>query len=129
MSNPQLIYYIFFIFLNFQNAFCKEIIVSKKGSVSTIQQAIKLSQNGDVISVKHGTYFENNILIDKSVKIIGENFPIIDGSNKGEIFSVKAKGISISGLLIQNTGFSYVQDFAGIKIYNSTQCTIEKNKL
>jgi len=56
---------------------------------STILAAVNAAINGDTIAVKAGTYNEN-IIINKSIKIIGE-FPmsiIIDGQGKGNAITI-----------------------------------------
>ncbi len=118
-----------FIILFFSITYTKTITVSATGTISTIKKAIAISQAGDVISVKQGTYNEYAIVVDKPIKIIGENFPVINGLNKGEIFTIKSNSVEIQGLQLQNTGFSYTEDRAGIKIIRSKFCVIKNNKL
>ena len=104
----------------------KDIIVSPG---STIKHTIEISVAGDRIIVKKGFYSEGNIVIDKPIEIIGEDYPEINGSNRFEIITIRANGVKISGLLIKNSGASNLQDIAGIKIQNSKNCNIENNLL
>ena len=52
----------------------------------TIQEAMNHATSGDIIFVHNGTYYEN-IVIDKSVSLIGENrnLTIIDGEGAGSV--------------------------------------------
>jgi nitrous oxidase accessory protein len=112
------------------NSYAKEIIVCKKGCDSnTIQYAIDVSMPGDKIIVKKDVYKEH-LIIDKPVTLIGENFPVIDGEFKGQVIIVNNTfGFKISGFKIQNSGMSYVDDLAGLRVENSGNCEISNNIL
>lgn len=116
-------------FLQFySNLFAKEINVSANSYVKTIKQAIMVAKPNDTIIIKAGEYAEGNIIIDKSIIIIGEGDPVIDGINKGEIFTVTANNVKISGLVIKNSGISYLEENAGIRLENVQNCIIVNNK-
>jgi len=112
------------------NSYAKEIIVCKKGCDSnTIQYAIDVSMPGDKIIVKKDVYKEH-LIIDRPVTLIGENFPVIDGEFKGQVIIVNNTfGFKISGFKIQNSGMSYVDDLAGLRVENSGNCEISNNIL
>ncbi len=71
----------------------------------TIQAAINHASPGDLIKVAAGTYDEN-ILVDKSVSLIGENNQntLINGDGTGNTVSVTADGVLISGFGITGSG-------------------------
>jgi parallel beta-helix repeat protein len=75
------------------------------GNYTTIQDAIDDSTNGDTVFVYDDSspYFEN-IVIDKSIELIGENkeTTIIDGYNTGPVIWVLNNNVSISRFIIQN---------------------------
>ncbi|GIV33369.1 MAG: copper ABC transporter substrate-binding protein [Chitinophagales bacterium] len=98
-------------------------------SFHRIADAVAAALPYDHISVLPGTYYENNIRVDKPLDIIGKNFPIVDGDNRGEIFYVTADDVKIAGLQIQNVGVSYTADWAAIKINKSSRVIIANNKL
>ena len=106
----------------------KEIIVSKDGRISSVHQALELASDYDVIIIKPGNYVEGNITVDKKVKIVGENFPVIDGKGEGEIFTVITDSVDISGLQIINSGISYLQENAGIRLEEVSGCNVTNNK-
>lgn len=107
----------------------KEIIVSKSGTITTIRKAIELAEDFDVILIKPGHYAEGNIIINKMVKIFGEDYPIVDGEDDGEVFTVTADSVTISGLTITNSGVSYLEENAGIRLEKVWNCSITNNKL
>jgi nitrous oxidase accessory protein len=123
--------YLLFILLTFVTSlYAKKIVVCASCEITTIKEAIIVAENGDEIIIKSGTYKEHGvILINKSVKIIGEGNPIIDGENKETIFSVKADNFTIEGLTIINVGQSYTKDFAAILVSRSNHFTIKNNTL
>ena len=120
--------YLFFS-LTTVSILAKEIVVSKTGKVTTIRRAIELAKNFDVIIIKPGHYAEGNIIVNKMVKIIGEDYPIIDGEGGGEVFTVTVDSVTISGLTITNSGISYLEENAGIRLEKVWNCSITNNKL
>ncbi|WP_245844870.1 nitrous oxide reductase family maturation protein NosD [Persephonella hydrogeniphila] len=103
----------------------KTITVCPTCEISSIKKALELADNGDTILIKKGIYKEGNILVKKSVKIIGEGYPIIDGQKKYEVITVKANNVLVKGLVIQNSGKSDIEDIAGIKFFRTKNCRIE----
>jgi nitrous oxidase accessory protein len=120
--------FIFLCFFFSSLTFCNTIIVSKDGQVRTIAAAIKLAIDYDTITIKPGEYSEGNIIVDKKVKLIGENFPVVDGKGVGEIFTVTSNDVHISGLLIKNSGISYLQENAGVRLTEVRNCFVTNNK-
>ena len=92
--------------------------------IKSIKQAIVSSDRGDTIWVKKGTYKEYNLLVDKPLTIIGEDLPVIDGEDKGEIFRIVADSVTIDGLVIINVGTSYTSDHAAIRVVKSSHFII-----
>ena len=108
--------------------YSKKIIVSKNGSLQSIKAAIELSTENDTIIILKGIYSEGNIVVNKSVTILGQDEPVIDGNAKGEIFTITNKNVTISGLVIKNSGISYLEENAGIRLKEVSGCTISNNK-
>lgn len=119
---------VLFFFIFSLPCLSKDWIVKKDGSVRSIKQALALSQDGDRIVIHAGRYAEGNIVVDKTVTLIGEGEAIIDGEGKGEILTVKANGVTIRKLIIQNAGISYVQENAGVRLKEVSGCVVEDNR-
>lgn len=113
------------LLLSVQVTFSKQIEVCENCKVSTLKEAINLAEKGDSILIKKGTYFENNIEINKEVSIIGEEGVVIDGKNKGDILHITASNFSLKNIKVINVDVSYVKDYAAIKIVRSKNFTIE----
>ncbi|MGF3573520.1 MAG: NosD domain-containing protein [Candidatus Bathyarchaeia archaeon] len=100
-----------------------------------IQEAINANEtlNGHTIFVEVGTYYEN-ILINKTVSLVGENKgnTIVDGGGKGNVVNVTVNNIVISGLMIRNSGYSPLPGYVyyyGICVYQSINVTIHDNNI
>ncbi len=78
---------------------------SGPGNYTHIQDAINDAGDGYTIFVYSGTYYEN-ITIDKSIKLIGENAStcVIDGTTSASYFliEVKSDGVQIQNFTLKN---------------------------
>jgi len=105
------------------------------GDFTKIQDAINASEVGDVIVVLNGTYSEN-LVVDRSIVLKGENDPVINGSGSAipliEIVSdgVVLEGFTVSGCIDEgfDSGAVLVQA-DGCKILNNTICCSSGNGL
>ncbi|NRD24353.1 nitrous oxide reductase family maturation protein NosD [Winogradskyella litoriviva] len=120
----NLIVFIIAIFIA-NTSIAQTIEVCKTCPVSTLKDAITQAKELDTIIIKKGTYKEHSIFIDKSLTIIGENYPVIDGEKKGEIITIKADNVTVDGLFIINVGNSYTEDYAAIRVKNSKNFVIQ----
>lgn len=123
------IVFIFSILITTESVLCREIIVCPDCEIKSINDAILQSNDGDRILIKKGFYKENNFMIDKSVEITGEEFPVIDLEFAYQGFIVRKDNVKITGLEIRNIRVNYMNDLSAIKIENSSHCTIENNIL
>jgi parallel beta-helix repeat protein len=75
------------------------------GNYTTIQSAINDANNGDIIFVYSGIYYEN-VIINKTVDLIGENkyVTFIDGNNSDDVVYISVDYVNISGFTIQHSG-------------------------
>ena len=91
----------------------------------SLKAAISVSNRHDTIIVKPGTYKEYDINVDKPITIIGKNYPVIDGEEKGEIITITSDSVTVDGLFIKNVGLSYTEDFAAIRVRKSKHFVIQ----
>lgn len=96
---------------------------------SSIKDAIQNAEICDTILVLEGHYYERGIIVDRPLVLIGDNWPIIDGQDEGEIITVTSDHVSIEGFQIQNVGNSYIEDRAAIRVKRSDHFTISNNRL
>ncbi|NOT50190.1 MAG: nitrous oxide reductase family maturation protein NosD [Chitinophagaceae bacterium] len=120
----------FFIVLFFSfSCHARTIIVGANESCHSLKQAIIIAKDGDTIQLKPGNYKEGSIILTKSLTIIGENSPVLDGENKYEILLISGNDITIKGIHFRNSGYSALNDFASIKLVDCNKVTIENNSI
>ncbi|WP_242202934.1 nitrous oxide reductase family maturation protein NosD [Aestuariivivens insulae] len=107
------------------SGFSQPLEVCDTCEITSLKSAISAAKDFDTIVVKKGTYIEHNILVDKPVTIIGENYPVIDGESKGEIITIVSDSVTVDGLYIINVGNSYTSDYAAIRVKRSKHFTIK----
>lgn len=134
ISIMLLIFLSFFILLNFSNIAISDtngknnlyVGGTGEGNYSSIKEAINIALNGTSIYVYNGSYFEN-ISINKSINIIGENneHTIIHG--QFNILKIKADYTTINGLKIKCfLNKSQVEKkYIGIEFIDANYCEIK----
>lgn len=105
----------------------KTIRVGTKETTTSIQKGILQAKNGDTLLIQPGTYREGNIIIQKSLTLLGINNPILDGEDKYEIFTIHANHVTIDGFTFINTGIASINDLAAIKVLESKYLHIRNN--
>lgn len=106
-------------------AIAEQITVCADCEAISIKQAIAMASDNDTLLIKKGTYKEFNILIDKPLTLLGENYPVIDGEDKGEIIRIASDNVTVDGLFIINVGTSYTSDYAAIRVVQSENFLIQ----
>ncbi len=102
-------------------------IESERGSFSSFQKALDQSQDGDTITVTSGIH-AGNFVIYKSITIQGIDWPQFDGGGDGNVFTVEAPDVTITGLVIKNSGDNLNSEDAGIEV-NAQNVLIEGNRI
>jgi PKD repeat protein len=86
-----------------------------------IQQAIDNAKIGDTIYVYNGTYYEN-VIIDKEIILNGEDKTNTFINNTNSVIQIISDNVFISGFTITN-------GLIGLKIENSSKCSIKSNTI
>ncbi len=113
--------------LCFQLVHAKTIVVGRHEAITSLLTAIKLAEAGDTILIKNGVYREGNIVLAKSITLIGEEGAVLDGEAKHEILTISGQWIVVKGIRFQNSGYSSMNDFASVKIVDASNILIEDN--
>ncbi len=114
----------FIITFVFPCAIARTITVTPSGS---IRKSIAIARPGDTLIIQSGTYREGNIILEKSLTIIGQHTPVLDGENRYEIFTIHADDVTLSGLKFINTGIASINDIAAVKVLDSKRMHIQNN--
>lgn len=88
--------------------------------------AVSQARNGDTIEVTGGTYF-GSLEIDKSLTLIGRDWPAIDGEGTGTVLKLTGPGTVIRGFIIRNSGHVLDQENSGIAV-EASNITVESNR-
>ena len=109
-----------------QPASAKEIVVGEL-PYWTIQSALDIAQDGDTILVRPGAYL-GPIEVKKSVKLIGQGRPSIDGEGQGTVVRLAAPDILFKGFDVKNSGDLLSAEHTGI-VAGAPRAVIEDNRL
>ncbi len=112
--------------LSFSISFAKTIIVGANQHTKTLKQAIILAKDRDSILLTTGIYQEGNLILTKSITLIGKD-AILDGQNNFEILTISGKNIVVKDIRFINAGYSAMNDFAAIKIIDAFNIEIDNN--
>lgn len=105
------------------------IKVGREHRVRSIRQALEMAKDGDTILVLAGVYQEGNLAIRKRVTLLGTGNPVIDGQKEHEPISIFVPHVIIRGFTIKASGQSSVRDIGAVKIYDTHHVTITDNVL
>jgi len=109
---------------------CAETVhtVSPNGPFTSISLAIESAKSGDTIEVNSGTYNEH-IIVDKTLNLIGIDEPNINGGGKGTVVLIKVPGVTFKGFHVSGSGESLTVEDAGIVLDAAQNSIIEDNSL
>lgn len=109
--------------------FANTIVVGKNQLITSVKKGIESARDGDTVLLQKGIYREGNIIINKSISLIGINEPVLDGEHKYEILTVTGERILVRGIHFKNSGYSSMNDYASIKLVDTRYCFIENNTI
>ena len=102
--------------------------VSPDGPLKSISRALETAAKGDTIRVLPGEYREH-IIVDKTLTLIGQEYPVIDGEGRGIVVQIKAPGTVLRGFRITGSGESLNLEDAGLVLDSAPGSVIENNRL
>src|SRR3990170_3730477 len=96
------------------------------GPPPSLQQRIDQAAPGDLLVVDGGVYRET-IVIDKPLSLIGNNRPVIDGGSTGDVVTILADDVTLSGFEVRASSRVMSREPAAIKITEADRVTIGRN--
>lgn len=107
----------------------QDVVVGPGGSFGTLTAALEAAEPGARIRVLGGTYREGPIRVRKPVRIEGAGWPVLDGERRGPVLIIEADDVEVRGLRIRNSGISFVDDHAAIRVDGGNRCVVEGNRI
>jgi nitrous oxidase accessory protein len=106
----------------------QQLVVSPAGPYRLVQDALREAPAGATITVRAGTYREPTIRVERPVTIVGEPGAVLDGEGMRELLVIAAPDVTVRGLTFRNTGSSYREDRAALRVVEARNCRIEDNR-
>ena len=103
------------------------LVVGAGHEYQTIDTALLAAQDGDTIEVRGGEYLAP-VVIEKSVRLIGIDNPIIDGHGEGTLIFIHAPDVLLKGFTIRNSGTVQHHEDAAVDI-TAPRVIIEDNHI
>ena len=91
-----------------------------------IQDAINNATDGDTILVHFGVYYEN-VVVNKSVTLIGNGQPVVDAGGEGNAITLTADGTTLEGFTATKAGSSWQDTDAGITLISNNNTITGNN--
>lgn len=93
----------------------------------SLQQAVATAQPGDVVRVARGTYHGSLAIPVSGITVLGDGTPTLSGDGRGTVVLIVGQRVTLKGFHITDSGKSAYGDDAGVKVMNSSGCTVEGN--
>lgn len=105
------------------------IVVSTGAHHATVAGALDAAARHDTVRVRAGIYREGPLVLDRPITLVGEPGAILDGAGESGLIVIEADSVSVSGLTMRNTGLSFTDDRAAVKVEKARHCRIRDNLL
>jgi nitrous oxidase accessory protein len=83
----------------------------------SVAQTVARAAAGDTIYIAPGVY-HGNLVIDKTIRLIGSGRPVLRGAGRGSIVTVRAPRCEIRGFRVEHSGGSLIDEDSGILLYS-----------
>ena len=94
----------------------------------SLQERVDSAAPGATLNVDGGTYHET-IVIDKPLSLAGTGLPVIDGDGRGDVVTITADNVSLSGFEIRGSGTAVSREPAAVKVENAHGVTLRANRI
>lgn len=107
----------------------RTIVVDPAGSVPTISAALAAALPGSHVVVRPGTYREPTLRVTVPLTLDGGGAAVLDGDAARGLIVVAADDVTVRGFILRNTGTSYVDDRAALRVEEARRCRVENNRV
>lgn len=95
---------------------------------TSLQERIAAAAPGDTVVVDGGV-FREQVVIDKPLSLVGRNWPVIDGGGQGDVVTIAADDVTVTGFVIRGTSHSLSQEPAAVKADGADRVVIKNNRI
>jgi nitrous oxidase accessory protein len=90
-------------------------VVTPQGTYDSLKEALVEARAGDRVKV-YGGIHRGPISIDRSLTLVGHDWPVIDGGGQGTVLKLAVPNITLRGFVIRDSGSSLDQENSGIAV-------------
>lgn len=101
--------------------------VSPAGPYTSVGAAVAAAQPHDTVVVEAGVYAGETVVVDRPLTILGRPGAILDGEGQRGLLVIEADSVTVTGLTLRNTGLTFVDDRAALRVEDARFCRIEGN--
>src|SRR5690606_14959366 len=103
------------LLLNSAGLQAKTVVVGTGYEPVTIAAVLGTATAGDTVVITAGTYREHDLVVDRTLTILGRGEAVLDGEMRHAIMTVKSDSVVVRGLHFVNAGVSFVKDNAALR--------------
>ena len=103
--------------------------VSPAGPYTSVMEAVAAARPHDTVVVEAGTYREETVVVDRPLTLLGREGAVLDGEGKRGLILVAADSVTVRGLTLRNTGITFADDRAAVKVDRVRHCRIQDNRI
>jgi len=93
-----------------------------------LADAVSGAAAGDEIVVEGGVH-RGPLVIDKSLRLRGQGWPVIDGGGAGTVVAVRVPDVAVEGFVIRGSGKSLDQENSGVALDGADRSRVANNRL
>ncbi len=104
------------------------VAAAESQPASMLQSRIDRAPAGDTLVVEGGSY-SGNIRIDKPLSLVGHGWPVIDGGGSGDVLTITASDVFVSGFVVRGSSHALTTEPAAIKVKGADRVQVVGNRL
>jgi nitrous oxidase accessory protein len=94
-------------------AAAETLVVQPAVNSPTLTEALVRARDGDTIIVEGGVH-RGPLVVRKSLRLVGQAWPVIDGGGRGTVVQLDAPAIELSGFVIRKSGNILEREDGGV---------------
>lgn len=105
------------------------LVVGQGQEFTRIGDALRAAPDGATIRVLAGTYRETPIRVERTVTLVGEGLPVLDGEGNRTVLEIAADDVTVRGFVMRGAGVSHVRENAAVYVSEVRGCVIADNRM